>query len=75
MRIICALRNPFDIISTKLNYALTNREEYHSKKLASTAVRKLKVADSILTRETNYFLIILEQLLNPRMICLREGMY
>ena len=55
MHIIYALRNPFDIISTKLNYALTNREEYRSKKLASTAVRKLKVADSRLTRETNFF--------------------
>ena len=59
MRIIYALRNPFDIISTELIYALTNREEYRTKKLAlnslSTVVRKVKVTDGKLTREINYF--------------------
>ncbi len=44
MRIIYAMRNPFDIMSTKMNYVLTDVEKYHSMKAAlNSTVDKLKV--------------------------------
>ena len=54
LRIILAVRNPFDIISTKVNYVATNITEYQKLKLAiqsSSSVQKLKVSEEVMLHQ------------------------